>query len=829
MDDISMRYFLTILLLLIALPVFGQADYGAYDLYFFVSWSSGSNDKDGTSVATAFETGDYATDVVPNNCDVAIFFESTDYYEEIDFDQTAFSAESRCYLIGDVDDVYWTTAYTYPKIHQEGRTYAMLGGSAKPYYTIKWFELTDADAGTNNMFRDVADNITVDDSVINVTNCTYGIRIFGAGFNLKNSTVEGTYGTNAMYIRDVDNQVIESNTFDCSGAGNQIFLRGDVNPITIRWNDMSIGAGGGIQAYTTSEQADIYANYFHDGGNYNIESLGAGFAINNNTFRNGNVAVYSGAGGYDFYNNIVENYTSGVTNSAGEVSINAAYNIMSDVGTQWFDVTDYEEAIEADVGFVAETGWEITESSPAFDAGVYWSPAHLLTDIEGNRRLRNIAIDIGAFEVQTGPTPFNLGFNYWDSQTELQCWDISGAIVERWTSETHEGEYACKIIATTSGETWLSQSTPDISPSRANVEGWFLGTGGNGARVEVWCPSTDQWTNYTSGNSWSTATIYDYRMAGTDDEMRIRVNFDSQSDDWIVVDDLSFDEWVSPYCATPMELSDVTDMRINTTRSSVSSGWKYDIAPTGIGENYRGLIRDNQNTFIDNVSGDATEMRLKIYPLNDTYSVQTGDWIGLTDSSGNFHYIYPPVTTITSETIYYLGEDGATYNDIWCCDVAEAAPTPFGVVSPPPTPAPSPTPSVTPSAPPTATPTARVITPTPTPSITPTPEGYKTPTPTPTSSPTPDGYKTPTPTPTPAPTAKVITPTPTPSPADIKYRDLTASTTMYIHWSGGGASPWGPYSPTADWQYISSSPKSIQGSHVSCGDRLSSCLNISTS
>ncbi len=129
-------------------------------------------------------------------------------------------------------------------------------------------------------------------------------------------------------------------------------------------------------------------------------------------------------------------------------------------------------------------------------------------------------------------------------------------------------------------------------------------------------------------------------------------------------------------------------------------------------------------------------------------------------------------------------------------------PSPFPAESPPATPY-FPTPSRTPTTPtPIPTPTS-ALTPTPQPTPTPTPKVI---TPTPTIK-----VITPTPSLTPSPTPKVITPTPTvtpspsPSPADMRYRDLTATRTLWVHWSGG-TGPWGPYAGTSSWQYDNNIP-----------------------
>jgi len=68
----------------------------------------------------------------------------------------------------------------------------------------------------------------------------------------------------------------------------------------------------------------------------------------------------------------------------------------------WTGASDFNNLSTVDPLIIdADTG-EIDETSPAFDAGAYWIPAHTLTDVNDNARVRNGAIDIGAWEVQTG-------------------------------------------------------------------------------------------------------------------------------------------------------------------------------------------------------------------------------------------------------------------------------------------------------------------------------------------------------------------------------------------------------------------------------------------
>jgi len=188
-------------------------------------------------------------------------------------------------------------------------------------------------------------------------------------------------------------------------------------------------------------------------------------------------------------------------------------------------------------------------------------------------------------------------------------------------------------------------------------------------------------------------------------------------------------------------------------------------------------------------------------------------WGGASDFN-NLSTVDPLIVNVTTGTIFsnspcfgggtdgvgwiaITDVDGLTFTGPDIGPHSVGVPTPFPVDSPPPTPY-FPTPTRTPTTPtPIPTPTS-ALTPTPQP----TPTSALTPSPVPTASPIPTASLIPTPIPTssPIPTASPI---PTITPADIRFRDLTASTTAYLWWVyAGGSQMWECPTPEATYYYF---------------------------
>jgi len=124
-----------------------------------------------------------------------------------------------------------------------------------------------------------------------------------------------------------------------------------------------------------------------------------------------------------------------------------------------------------------------------------------------------------------------------------------------------------------------------------------------------------------------------------------------------------------------------------------------------------GYIYDRVNSYTDSASQAAAPVGVSIDTDNEAPDIQAGDYVILTYDGGTVLPIFFPETT--SDTDFYIGDDGALYSDVYLCD---AVATPGQTATT--------TPSNTPTPTETGTPT---LTPTPTQTITMTPTRTTTP------------------------------------------------------------------------------------------------------
>ncbi len=177
------------------------------------------------------------------------------------------------------------------------------------------------------------------------------------------------------------------------------------------------------------------------------------------------------------------------------------------------------------------------------------------------------------------------------------------------------------------------------------------------------------------------------------------------------------------YCASPLNLADLEDLGLSTTRSTHPSGWRWEVTRAEAPDSSLfGSVYDNQDTFNDGNNYPSQPASIRLISQDEPVNVPEGDYLIINADGGQITYVYPPAVSGPVDVYYYIGRDGSTYNDRWLCDLAKAAPTPTLVPPPSITPSPSTTstPTPTPTLPATATPTPS-STPTVTPSISPTP------------------------------------------------------------------------------------------------------------
>jgi hypothetical protein len=200
--------------------------------------------------------------------------------------------------------------------------------------------------------------------------------------------------------------------------------------------------GGGVSAFAIHNGSVVLSNNVlsanssdSNGGGAVVAGGGPAFvaSITNNTF-SGNTAVTNGGGAYvwpmdnaaiaHIYNNIIwENSAGGGVDAGDDLyvlkSVNASVNLYNNsIGVDSDFVTpispdlvvtnsgtNYNSAdnIQQDPLFVdASTGdFHLQKSSPCIDAGDNGAPALPGEDFEGDNRIINGTVDIGADEVQS--------------------------------------------------------------------------------------------------------------------------------------------------------------------------------------------------------------------------------------------------------------------------------------------------------------------------------------------------------------------------------------------------------------------------------------------
>ncbi|MEA1926966.1 MAG: hypothetical protein U9N73_02075, partial [Candidatus Auribacterota bacterium] len=131
----------------------------------------------------------------------------------------------------------------------------------------------------------------------------------------------------------------------------------------------------------------------------------------------------------------------------------------------------------------------------------------------------------------------------------------------------------------------------------------------------------------------------------------------------------------------PLKIKTVNDLIINTPRATGPHGWGYAITTAWEpGTDVVGWTYDSENNW--NGSGSfspATEVALWIAFSNESVDIHDGDYLELDyegESVSEILYIYPPPLNGDVDVYYYLGSDGATYNDRALTDLARAVPTP---------------------------------------------------------------------------------------------------------------------------------------------------------
>ncbi|MFO0753327.1 MAG: choice-of-anchor Q domain-containing protein [Thermodesulfovibrionales bacterium] len=271
----------------------------------------------------------------------------------------------------------------------------------------------------------------------------------------------------------LSNNTIDSNSGEgvkAYSSRNEIKL---INNVVINNADQAVSVWAGDNATALLANNIITEN--QGGGGINVYSWHATVDIVNNTIT-GNIASSIGGGIYiyldedtrsNLYNNIIRGNTAG---EGGDIYIDNPYNLTINAFNNNFDpanvsggFTAQGNNINADPLFVNATNgdYHLSPNSSCIDSGSNSASSLPLTDYEGDSRILNIAVDIGADEYYASGTTFTISGRILSGgigpkgTTEVTLTGSSGTTT-KFADET--GNYAF---------TWVSEGNYTITPSNA--------------------------------------------------------------------------------------------------------------------------------------------------------------------------------------------------------------------------------------------------------------------------------------------------------------------------------------------------------------------------
>ncbi|NLW94850.1 MAG: exo-alpha-sialidase [Chlamydiae bacterium] len=149
-------------------------------------------------------------------------------------------------------------------------------------------------------------------------------------------------------------------------------------------------------------------------------------------------------------------------------------------------------------------------------------------------------------------------------------------------------------------------------------------------------------------------------------------------------------------CNTPLEIGDITDLHIASTRSSIDGGWFFYFGlADDVYYNPLGYVGDNSNIFTDGAAYTPQPAGVWVGRDSEDIAIQAGDYVTVTYDGGLTKRIYFPAIYGADVTLY-IAHDGSTYWDLGLCDLAQGVPTPTPTGTPTETPTRTPTPCNTP-------------------------------------------------------------------------------------------------------------------------------------
>ena len=247
--------------------------------------------------------------------------------------------------------------------------------------------------------------------------------ISGNSVTSTNSYLYGAFaeggGIYAVSESQIDHSTVTNNTltgYYANGAGINA-NNGSVQNCTVSGNTAYghwYADGGGV--YMTANTGGFVRNCLITGNNAHTDPGGANWAVGGGVyFNSGGILESSTVSGNILYGNFSNGgglaYGSQIRNTIiyGNTAAADPNYYLNQYGAATFDHCDSTPLppgtgnIASDPGFVS--GYHLATGSPCIDTGINQAWMTTATDLDGNRRIWNGTVDMGAFEFGSMPSP----------------------------------------------------------------------------------------------------------------------------------------------------------------------------------------------------------------------------------------------------------------------------------------------------------------------------------------------------------------------------------------------------------------------------------------
>lgn len=222
----------------------------------------------------------------------------------------------------------------------------------------------------------------------------------GAEVTIQGFTIRG--GSHGIRYESGSSGRIENNVIT-GNSGNGIYTIDGSNP-TIAANTIMGNGGFGIQ--TQNSNPTITNNVIVHNSLGGIGTDSSGVIITNNTIvANIPHGVYVATGSPRITNNIIASNTQyGIYVVSGN-PINRYNDLWKNTSGDYFGTSGGTGSLYTDPQFVSATDFHLQCSSPVIDAGDNFAPGIPLTDKDGNPRIIDKKVDMGAYEIRCTAKP----------------------------------------------------------------------------------------------------------------------------------------------------------------------------------------------------------------------------------------------------------------------------------------------------------------------------------------------------------------------------------------------------------------------------------------